>query len=367
MSDNKVTQTNTAPRAKLRLGFLINRRVTLADVKEAQAVVAQIENGADVIQRFNALQLVQHAVLAISVIVLAVSGLAQTFSDHPLAFQFIQLVGGIDTLQVAHRVFIAVLMLLAASHVFYVLEATSVKLRFPSMLFTMADLKGMAGMVKLFFDPNAELPQFDRYKPDEKFVYWLTVFSVVVSTLTGLVMLFPVQVTTLLPGSIIPFAISIHRWQAILLAVTLLTLHTYQLVRKNNSVNMLKGSIKVDDLMVEHPLEYEWLVRIAQIDETRHFPIHFAGTKETTKKQEPQPETEGKTAQDVTDSLTNVTDESQNQTETVSNVKEEDKIKFNQKLILEDQAEVVDLTEASPKAGGSEKDEMPKELPEQPE
>ena len=367
MSDTKVKHAKTAPRNKLRLGFLTNRKVTLADVKNARAMISQIESGAEVIQRFNVLQLIQHAVLAVSVIILAVTGLAQTFSDQPLAFNFIQLVGGIDTLQLAHRIFIAVLMALAVFHIFYVLEATSVKMRFPSMLFTKNDIRGMAGMLKLFFDPNAELPKFDRYKPDEKFVYWLTVFSVVVSAITGIIMLYPVQVTAVLPGSIIPFAISIHRWQAILLAAALVSLHTYQLLRKNNSVNMLKGTIKVEDLEIEHPLEYEWLERIAQIDENRHFPIHFVGTKEAVKKPAQQPESIEKPAQDVTENLTNVTDEPQNKTETVPNVKEEDKILFNQKLILEDRAEEQSLSDASPEEGGSPQADLPKELPERPE
>ena len=291
---------------KESFGFLRNRKVTLAEVRSAKKTIHAIESGAKYVRRFSMLDVFQHVVLLVSFFVMALTGIAQTFSDHPLTISFITLVGGIDTLQQVHHLFAIVISALLALHILLALDAVFVRLSHHSLVLSFTDIRAIGAMFKIFFDTNANPPEFDRYKPDEKFTYWVTLLSIVMSFFTGIMMLFPVQTANLFSGGVMPFAISIHRWQAILLIVTIGLLHLYQVLRKKNNVNIFTGMISVEELEIEHPLELAWMKRIAQLDEDRKYPIMFSGSKEIKPKPTEPVEEEG-TIEDVIDIAPNVT------------------------------------------------------------
>ena len=346
--------------SKNKSSLFTNSKVTLKDVRAAKAVLAQIETGDGSVQRFTKFQVIQHLALLVSVSALAVTGLLQTFSDQSLAFSLISLAGGIDNLQIIHRVAAALATMLLSLHLYIVLDSIFVKMHGPSLFFDKVDARGIVAMIKMFFDQNATPPEFGRYKPDEKFLYWVTVLSLMMSFVTGAMMLFPVQLTAIIPGSILPFATSIHRWQAILLAVTVVSLHTYQAMRKIGKVNIFTGKITVEEMELEHPLELVWLQRIAKIDEDRHFPVVFVGNKEVKHVQEKHEAAE-EPKTDVTEDVINVMKSPEKQAEPLNNQREKDTIALNQNLILEEQATDQPDLAAHPEEGGASQENSQKD------
>lgn len=349
---------------------IATRKVSMGDVVSARALLSSIENGSESVKRFSLFARTQHVVLLATVIILGITGLSQTFSDIPLVLTFIQLMGGITRLQFVHHIFSAVLGALIVLHLFSVLESHFVKLRPGNMLFDRSDLKNIAKMIGIMVGTNHKLPRFDRYKTDEKFMYWVTAFSVLVSLATGLFMLFPVQATFVLPGSVFPFFISIHRWQAILLAVVVVFLHTYQVLRKKDQVNIWTGAITVEEMRTEHPVELEWLERIARLDDSISYPVHISLGQADVVPAAPEPVVEEGSAAEaevtpeieeeipseetheeaipsedssekqeeinVTDNVKIVTSDEKNELENNQKVKDDSTIAFNQKLILEE-------------------------------
>lgn len=255
---------------------IATRKVSMREVAAARALLASIQGGAETVKRFSLFARLQHFFLFVSVSLLGITGLAQTFSDKPLAFTIIKLSGGIHRLQFVHHIFAVVLGVLIALHIYTLLDGYFVQSKHSPMVFEKNDLKNLSKMFSLMQGYTDKLPRFDRYKPDEKFMYWVTAFSVLVSLITGLFIWFPVQATFLLPGSILPLFLSIHRWQAILLVVVVLFLHTFQVLRKKNQVNIFTGDITLEEMKYEHPVELQWLERIALLDDAMEYPVHIS-------------------------------------------------------------------------------------------
>jgi formate dehydrogenase subunit gamma len=231
-------------------------------------------DGRSYVVRFPLGRRVEHFILILSVTALAVTGLAQSYYDT-LAGEFIlALFGGIEASRLVHRFAAFVLGVQSLYHIVMFIENAFVRRRPAKIFFTWKDIKDFMQMIKFNLGLAVRRPRFDRYTFESKAEYWAFAVSMIVLGVTGIMQWFPAQVTEFLPvGWIIPVGRSIHRFQAILVVLTLLTWHFYHHVIKKLNLSIFHGKMTVDEMKEEHSLELTYLEQASAAIQNKLWPV----------------------------------------------------------------------------------------------
>jgi cytochrome b subunit of formate dehydrogenase len=210
-------------------------------------------------QRFSRLDRVQHLVMLVSFLLLAVTGLPQKYiyvNNHRLDAA-IDLMGGIETVRVVHRVAATVLML---ATLFHLLDATYrivVRRVSLSMLPRYRDVVDALQAVRFNFGLAKQRPRMDRYTWEEKVEYWSLVWGTVIMIATGFMLWNPVATARFLPGEFIPAAQVVHGGEALLAILAVLVWHFYAVHLRHFNRSMFTGVMSEHEMEQEHPLELE--------------------------------------------------------------------------------------------------------------
>jgi cytochrome b subunit of formate dehydrogenase len=141
-------------------------------------------------------------------------------------------------------------------HVGEILYLWFVKRELGSMWPSWDDIKGLTGMLSFNLNRAKERPLFDRFSFEEKVEYWALLWGTAVMGLTGIFQWFPLFVTSILPGSAIPIARSIHAWEALLAVLSILIWHFYHTVIKESNQSIFTGVMSEEEMQEMHTLEY---------------------------------------------------------------------------------------------------------------
>src|SRR5581483_7334974 len=134
-------------------------------------------------RRFSPAQRFEHFVLIIAFIGLAITGLPQLFAGEAWAQSLILALGRIESVRILHR-FMALLLIVEV--LYHVL----------SLAYKLLVLRQSASMLPRLPDR----PRMAHYNFLQKIDYWLTVLSILVLLVTGLLLWNPIAVTGVLPG-----------------------------------------------------------------------------------------------------------------------------------------------------------------------
>ncbi len=233
---------------------LLKRRIATA--KKLAARVQIQPDGTRLIRRFTKSQQAEHQVLMVTFFALALTGLLQKYSQTTGILIIISLFGDIDTLRVIHHLFAVVLIAQSVYHVFNLLDMWFVQGKRGSMMPSLKDFRDFMGMLKFNLGKAMKRPEFDRYSVEEKIEYWALLWGTPLMILTGIMMWFPIQVTSILSGDTIPIARALHAWEAILATLAILTWHIYHTVIKEKNNSIFTGYMIEATMKHEHPLEY---------------------------------------------------------------------------------------------------------------
>ena len=199
--------------------------------------------------------------------VLAVSGLPQKFPDVAASRWWVETLGGIDNVRTIHHWAAYVMLGDSAYHVFYLLFRVGVQGRLDAlrMIPTPKDFEDAAAAFLYYLGARDEKPKFDRFSYLEKFDYWAVFWGIAMIGGSGLILMFPVVATRILPGHILPTAHAIHSDEAILATGWIFIAHLFYVHLSPRSfplnTSMFTGRMRRDRYEEEHPLEYERLVR----------------------------------------------------------------------------------------------------------
>lgn len=254
-SNSAVQSNGDTPSVETIKKQLLKRRI--ATVRKLAARVQVQPDGTLLIQRFTKTQQTEHQILMITFFALALTGLLQRYSQTTAIMVIISLFGDIDTLRVIHHLFAVVLIAQSVYHIFYLLDMWLVKAEHGSMMPALKDFKDLIEMLKFNLGKVAHRPKFDRYSVEEKIEYWALLWGTPLMIITGIMMWFPIQVTTFLPGDTIPVARALHAWEAILATLAILTWHTYHTMIKEKNDSIFTGYMTEAAMKHEHPLEYQ--------------------------------------------------------------------------------------------------------------
>lgn len=207
--------------------------------------------------RFRIGARIEHVVLLVSFTILCVTGLPQKYVETGIGTGMINLMGGIDTVRIIHR---WSAFLLIAGSIYHLLTAfyrMYVKRERMRVLPDLKDVYDTRDTVLHNLGVKEEPPKMRKFNFGEKFEYWAVVWGTGVMIITGFMLLNPIATTSVLPGQIIPAALSAHGWEAVLAASAIIIWHLYNVLIKQINPSMWTGKLPRKQMEEEHALELE--------------------------------------------------------------------------------------------------------------
>jgi cytochrome b subunit of formate dehydrogenase len=226
----------------------------------------------DYLTRFSVGQRIEHAVLMVTFIVLAVTGLSQRFYTADWAEWVILNLGGIENIRLIHRAFGFLFTLSLIYHLGRLVYSVFVLHSKLSMLPNLQDARDVITTLKYSLGFVGKPPQFGRFDYRQKFEYWGILFGGTIMIVTGFMLAFPLAFTEVLPGQFIAAAKEAHRNEAMLAVLTITVWHLYDVIVKPSifpcDTSIFTGKMSRKRMIEEHPLEYAELVGTEATEET---------------------------------------------------------------------------------------------------
>ena len=230
-------------------------------------------------QRFTRLNRGLHALMIVSFISLALTGMTLKFSYTSWAAFLSRRLGGFESAGFIHRAAATLMFALFAIHLWDLNRlrreehgGSFLRMIFGpgSMLFTRKDLADFVGSLKWFVGRGPR-PQYGRWTYWEKFDYFAVFWGIFVIGSTGLMLWFPVFFTRIFPGWFINVATIVHSDEALLATGFIFTVHFFNTHLRPEKFPMdtvvFTGRMPVAEFKRDKPAEYEELVKAGKLGE----------------------------------------------------------------------------------------------------
>jgi thiosulfate reductase cytochrome b subunit len=181
------------------------------------------------------------------------------FATVPFSSNLIELMGGIETVRIIHRVAAFILILGSVYHLFTSAYRLFVKRERMRMLPSLQDALDLRDTVLFNLGIRDEEPRMPKFNFGEKVEYWAVVWGTAVMVITGFMLWNPIATTNVLPGSIIPAAKAAHGGEALLAALSIVIWHMYNVHVKHFNPSIFTGKLPQHIMEEEHALELERL------------------------------------------------------------------------------------------------------------
>jgi len=228
--------------------------------------------------RFSRLNRALHALMIVSFMSLALTGLTLKFSYTAWAVTLSRLLGGFETAGYIHRAAAVVMFGVFVAHLSDLYRRKrqeygtwrALLLGPNTMLPTKTDMREAAATLKWFVGLGPR-PHYGRWTYWEKFDYFAVFWGIAVIGLTGLTLWFPVFFTRFMPGWFINVATIIHSDEALLATGFIFTVHFFNTHLRPEKfpmdITVFTGRMSVVELKRDKPREYEALVAAGKLEE----------------------------------------------------------------------------------------------------
>jgi formate dehydrogenase gamma subunit len=209
-----------------------------------------------VIVRMDGPQRLQHALLAISFIILAVSGFALKFPDSWLG----AMTGSNEVVRSwTHRLAGVVMLLTGSYHCYYLIRRKEGRRLVKDLLPVPKDAADLAQNTKYLIGMSEKKALIGRFGYAEKMEYWAVVWGTILMGATGLMIWFKIPVTQVLPRWALEVATAIHFYEAVLACLAIVVWHFYHVMFDPDvyPINLAAwhGRVSPHWQEEEHPLE----------------------------------------------------------------------------------------------------------------
>ena len=226
-------------------------------------------------RRFRFWWRVAHLVGALSIMLLALTGLTVLFSGSAWAPYVMNLLGGPVAAGVLHRIGAVGFMGVFFIHLIYFAYHIGRNWRTfewfgpNSLVPNWHDLSDAIGMFRWFFGLGPR-PVLDHFSYWEKFDYWAPFWGMTIIGISGMMMWFPNVTATYLPGWVFNVASIVHGEEAILAVVFLFTVHFFNNHFRPDKfpldTTMFTGRVPLEHYRHEHRREYDRLVASGELE-----------------------------------------------------------------------------------------------------
>ncbi len=241
----------------------------------AQIMVEELPQGKTHFRRFTRWWRLAHLVGALSIMLLALTGLTVLFSGSSWASWVMNLLGGPASAAILHRIGAVGFMGVFFIHLIYFVWHIGKNWRTfewfgpNSLVPNWNDLGDAVAMFRWFFG-LAPRPDLDHFSYWEKFDYWAPFWGMTIIGLSGMMMWFPDVTASLLPGWVFNVATIVHGEEAILAVVFLFTVHFFNNHFRPDKfpldTTMFTGRVPLEHYRHEHRREYERLVKSGELE-----------------------------------------------------------------------------------------------------
>jgi formate dehydrogenase gamma subunit len=209
--------------------------------------------------RFPISQRLEHWLMTLSFVTLAVTGLPQRYALSAWSDLVIAGLGGIETVRIIHRVAAVVFLLVTLWHFVAIAYRVYVLRTRLSMLPTLKDVTDFLDAVRYNLGMAQQHPRFPRFNFAEKMEYWAVVWGAVLMGLTGFMLWNPIATTRILPGVAIPAAKTAHSAEALLAVLAVIIWHFYFVHIRTLNKAIFTGKLTGEQMRDEHAGELEEL------------------------------------------------------------------------------------------------------------
>ena len=208
---------------------------------------------------------IQHFLLMTSFTLLVYTGFAMKYPEALWAAPLIRWEGAFAFRGWLHRIAATVMIGLSFYHVVYLITTPRGREQFKALLPKLKDLQDVIQMFRYYFGLSKSKPKFERYNYIEKAEYWALIWGTIVMTVTGFVLWFENLSLQFLPKWTTDVSLVIHLYEAILASLAILVWHFYFQFFDPHVYPMnttcITGKIAEEDMIEEHPIEYERLTK----------------------------------------------------------------------------------------------------------
>jgi cytochrome b subunit of formate dehydrogenase len=222
-------------------------------------------------RRFTPAERVLHAVLMLSFVGCALSGLPLIFADRPWAATLAGMLGGFEGAGRVHRTCAFIMIVIFVMHVVMVMGRAITGGRLMGVLWGPDSMVPQPqDIIDIYRNFNwfigvGPRPQFDRWTYWEKFDYWAVFWGMFIIGGSGLLLWFPMFFARFLPGWIFNIAALVHGEEALLAVGFIFTIHFFNGHLRPAKFPMdtvvFTGRISEHELKDERRLEYDRLTR----------------------------------------------------------------------------------------------------------
>ncbi len=226
-------------------------------------------------RRFTRWWRLAHLVGALSIMLLALTGLTVLFSGSSWAPYVMNVLGGPVSSGILHRIGAVGFMGVFFIHLIYFAFHIGSQWRTfdwfgpNSLVPNWDDLGDAIAMFRWFFG-LAPRPVLDHFSYWEKFDYWAPFWGMTIIGVSGMMMWFPIATASVLPGWVFNVAAIIHGEEAILAIVFLFTVHFFNNHFRPDKfpldTTMFTGRVPLEHYRHEHRREYDRLLASGELD-----------------------------------------------------------------------------------------------------
>jgi cytochrome b subunit of formate dehydrogenase len=208
--------------------------------------------------RFTPVEVAAHAMLAVSFILLGVTGFALTYPKTA----WVHALGMSEGVRSGIHRGAAVLFVLAiVVHLVHSVASRHGRYGMRQMLPRMSDLREARANLAWHLGLSKERPRFDRFDYTMKLEYWALVWGGFVMLVTGAALWFKVEVTHLVPRWLVYVAERVHFYEAILAVGAIVVWHFFFTIfhpaEFPMSLTWIDGKVTDHEMEEAHPRELE--------------------------------------------------------------------------------------------------------------
>ncbi len=220
------------------------------------------------ISRFSKNMIFQHIVLFTTFTVLVITGFALKYQDQ-FWVGWLSALGLNEAIRsLVHRIAAVGITYISFHHLYFVFFTKRGREELKAVFPVKKDITDAADNMNYYLGRSNKHPKFDRYDYTEKMEYWALVWGTLIMGITGLVLWFPVIVTSFLPAWVVKIAETIHLYEAWLATLAIVVFHFFFVMfhpdRYPMSVTWMTGGISDEECREHHPL---WHKRILEEEE----------------------------------------------------------------------------------------------------